>query len=174
MRDTPPSPTNELFEQFYDELRELARYYMAGERAHHTLQPTDLVNEAYTRLVAAAQANVADRPHFMRLAARTMRRILVDHARQKHSLKRGGDFTRVSVSEFPDDSDPLETGLLDLDIAMDKLGTMSERQLTIIELRFFAGLTVEETAQELGVSPRTVNMETRVAKAWLRRELNTA
>jgi len=173
MHDSPLSPTSALFEQFYDELRELARYYMAGERTHHTLQPTGLVNEAYTRLVAATHAEVADRPHFMRMAARTMRRILVDHAREKRALKRGGDFTRVSVADFPNDSDPLETDLIDLDIAMDKLGTMSERQLTVIELRFFAGLTVEETAGELGVSPRTVNEETRVAKAWLRRELST-
>ena len=174
MHESPKSPTDELFEQFYDELRELARYYMAGERGHHTLQPTALVNEAYTRLAAATRANVVDRPHFMRMAARTMRRILVDHAREKRALKRGGKFTRVSVSEFPNDSDPLETDLLDLDVVMDKLGAVSERQLTIVELRFFTGLTVEETAGELGISPRTVSAETRVAKAWLRRELSTA
>lgn len=166
--------TDKLFEQFYRELRELAGYYMAGERANHTLQPTGLVNEAYTRLAATAQLDLVDRAHFMRVAAKTMRRILVDHAREKRARKRGGDLTRVTVTDFPSDPDPLVLDLIDLDTALDKLGAISERQVNIVELRFFAGLTIEETAKELDVSPGTVKTESRVAKAWLRRELSAS
>jgi RNA polymerase sigma factor (TIGR02999 family) len=173
----PPSEPNEdpnaLFGRFYEDLRRIARRQMAGERLGHTLQPTALVNEAYLRLASSKALNLNDRAHFLRLAVTTMRRILVDHARAKLSAKRGGAVTRVTLTDSRI-AHPREPSfdIIALDAAIDKLSEQSERQATIIDLRFFAGLSVEETAAELSISEKTVKNETRVAKAWLRRELS--
>lgn len=158
-----------LFARLYDDLRLIARRYMAGERADHTLQPTALVHEAYVRLISSG-ANIADRPHFLRLAARTMRRILIDEARKRKADKAGGQHTHISLHDdagvvFP------KVDMIDFDRALTKLEELDERQAMVIELRFFIGLTVDEVAAELKVSPRTVKTDTQVASAWLRREL---
>jgi RNA polymerase sigma factor (TIGR02999 family) len=169
-RDEQPDA---LFDQLYEDLRRIARRQMAGERLSHTLQPTALVNEAYLRLASSKALNLNDRAHFLRLAVTTMRRILVDHARTKLAAKRGATVTRVTLtdSRIADPQEP-SFDLIALDAAIDKLSKQSERQATIIDLRFFAGLSVEETASELSISAKTVKNETRVAKAWLRRELS--
>lgn len=147
----------------------VARHYMGGERDNHTLQPTALVHEAYMRLVATG-VTIENRVHFLRLAARTMRRILIDHARKKGAPKHGGPFTLVTLTDeaglvFP------EADMIDFDRALDKLESLDARQAEVVELRYVIGLTVEEVATELRVSPRTIKGDTRVALAWLRREL---
>jgi RNA polymerase sigma-70 factor (ECF subfamily) len=165
-----PDPPAELFDQLYAELRAIAARYMARERANHTLQPTALVNEAFIRLAKSRAVNTTDRAHFLRLAARTMRRILVDHAREKAAQRRGNNVTHVSLSEGV--AGPASTfDVLALDLGLEKLSQLSDRQASVIELRFFIGLTVDEVASELSVSPRTVKTDTRIALAWLRREL---
>lgn len=161
-----------LFDRFYGELRVIAQRYMRGERVNHTLQPTALVNEAFLRLAASGPAPVDDRVHFLRLAARTMRRVLVDHARMKHAERRGGALVRVTLTNGLEPADENATfDMLELDTALEKLAALHDRQATVIDLRYFAGLTVEEVAETLGTSPRTVKGDTRVAMAWLRREL---
>jgi RNA polymerase sigma-70 factor, ECF subfamily len=143
---------------------------MARERANHTLQPTALVNEAFIRLAKSGAVNISDRAHFLRLAARTMRRILVDHAREKAATRRGSYVTHVSLGDaIPAPSSTFD--LLALDVGLEKLAALSERQADVIQLRFFMGLTVDEVATELELSPRTIKNDTRVALAWLRREL---
>jgi RNA polymerase sigma factor (TIGR02999 family) len=140
---------------------------MAGERVGHSLQPTALVNEAYLRLGDVQHVNWQNRGHFLAMAARTMRRILVDHARGKQYQKRGGGAVRVPLDEV--NVAAVEPGreLVALDDALTELGKKDERQCRIIELRFFGGLTVEETAAVLGLSPATVMRDWRLAKAWL-------
>lgn len=167
--DRSLAPVDRLFEQLYEELRGVARHYMVGERDNHTLQPTALVHEAYMRLVASG-VTIENRVHFLRLAARTMRRILVDHARQKGTDRRGGYMTRVTLTDDAGVAWP-DVNLIDLDRALEKLEQLDERQASIVEARFVIGLTVDEMAAELGVSPRTIKGDTRVAMAWLRREL---
>jgi len=164
-------PAEALFEQLYGELRLVARRYMGGEKANHTLQPTALVNEAFLRLAESSGIAIEDRVHFLRLAARTMRRILVDHARKKGAERHGGLMTRVTLTDQLTGDTP-EFDLLALDEALDKLDKLSARQAAIIEMRYVVGLNVEEVAAELGVSERTVKGDTRVAMAWLRRELS--
>ena len=164
-----PDPPPQLFDQLYDELRSIAGRYMARERADHTLQPTALVNEAFIRLAKTGAVNTNDRSHFLRLAARTMRRILVDHARQKDADRRGKHVTHVTLSDVGVASSTFD--LVALGVGLEKLSALSERQATVIDLRFFIGFTVEEVAAELNISPRTVKGDTRVALAWLRREL---
>lgn len=160
--DASRANLNELFERLYTELRVIARHYMAGERPNHTLQPTALVHEAYVRLIASG-AKIENRAHFLRLAARTMRRILIDLGRKRK-------FTFVPL---PDDAGGIfpDVDTIDFDRALDKLEKLDARQALIVELRLFIGLTVDEVAAELGVSPRTVKGDTAVALAWLRREL---
>jgi RNA polymerase sigma factor (TIGR02999 family) len=143
---------------------------MGGERANHTLQPTALVNEAFLRLAESSPIAIEDRVHFLRLAARTMRHILVDHARKKGAARHGGMMTRVTLTDDITGVSPT-FDLLALDEALGKLEKLSERQATTIEMRFIVGLNVDEVARELGVSERTVKGDTRVAMAWLRREL---
>jgi len=153
------------------ELQQIARRCMGGERGGHSLQPTALVNEAYLRLVGARQMNCQNRAHFLAVAARLMRRILVDHARSKGYGKRGGGAARMTL----DDAliVPTEPGrdLVALDDALEALAKVDERKSRMIELRFFGGLTVEETAAVFDVSPDTVKRDWRLAKAWLLREL---
>jgi RNA polymerase sigma-70 factor (ECF subfamily) len=153
------------------ELHQIARRCMDGERDAHSLQPTALVNEAYLRLVDIQQMNWQNRAHFLAMAARIMRRILVDHARAKASDKRGGGATKITLDEAV--VLPSEPGLdlVALDDALAALATLDERKSRVIEMKFFGGLSVEESAAVLGVSRDTVKRDWRLAKAWLLREL---
>jgi RNA polymerase sigma factor (TIGR02999 family) len=155
----------------YDELHRLASRAMRGERPDHTLQTTALVHEAYLRL-AGAQVEWQDRVHFFATAARVMRRILVDHAKAKRRGKRGGGAMKIALDEAALVTPDPPHDLLALDEALSRLEARDERKCRIVECRFFAGMTHEETAAALGVSPATVDRELRVAKAWLVRELD--
>ena len=153
------------------ELHAIARRCMAGERAGHSLQATVLINEAYLRLIEGTDVKWQDRAHFFAVAARVMRRILVDHARARRAQKRGGPATRVTFDEaLVVSSEPREE-FVALDDALKALATFDERKSRVIELRFFGGLSVEETASVLKVSPETVMRDWRLAKAWLQREM---
>lgn len=158
------------FTRFYSELRASARRFMGGERSDHTLQPTALVNEAFMRLVATPDLVINDQSHFMRLAARAMRNVLVDHARRHDSERRGGDRVRVTLTDGKRVGEP-EFDLFDLVRGVERLASLDERQASIVEMRFLLGLSVEEAAAVLAISPRTVKSETRFALAWLRNEL---
>jgi RNA polymerase sigma factor (TIGR02999 family) len=161
----------------YDELRRLARRYMRNERAGNTLQTTALVNEAYLRLVDAKRVAWQDRVHFFAVSAQMMRRILVDAARARGSAKRGGQVKRVNHSsafnldELPDVSTGRDRELVAIDDALNTLAEMDSRKARVIELRFFGGLSVEETAEVLKISPQSVMRDWKLAKAWLTREL---
>jgi RNA polymerase sigma factor (TIGR02999 family) len=169
-----PMAAAELLPLVYGRLRALAGHYMRLERPDHTLQPTALVHEAYLRLIDGAQVDWHGRTHFFAVAAIQMRRVLAEHARSRRAQKRGGGARKVTVS------DPVAIipgGMLDmlvLDEALEKLARHSQRQSRVVELRFFGGLSVEETAHVLEVSPSTVKGDWRVAKAWLARELSTS
>jgi RNA polymerase sigma-70 factor, ECF subfamily len=154
----------------HEELRRIARGCMRGERAGHSLQATALVNEAYLRLIGAQQVDWQNRVHFLAVSARLMRRILVDFARSKKYQKRGGGAQAVTLDEALIIAEPGKD-LVALDEALDALAKMDERKAKVVEMRFFGGLTVEETATALGVSPDTVMRDWRLAKAWLLREL---
>ena len=161
----------------YDELRRLARRYMRNERAGNTLQTTALVNEAYLRLVDAKRVAWQDRVHFFAVSAQMMRRILVDAARARGSAKRGGQVKRVNHSaafnldEIPDVSTGRDRELVAIDDALNTLAEMDPRKARVIELRFFGGLSVEETGEILKISPQSVLRDWKLAKAWLTREL---
>ncbi len=155
----------------YDELHRLAHRYMLRERAGHTLQTTAIVNEAYLRLIDAQQVEWKDRAHFFAISANLMRRILVEFARSRGRNKRGGDVRKVELDEALVGSPRRGTDLVALDDALTALATMDERKAKVIELRFFGGLSVEETAEVLNVSPDTVMRDWRLAKVWLWREL---
>ena len=155
----------------YGELRRLARGYMHRERADHTLQATALVNEAYLRLVDVTRIRWQNRAHFFAVCARLMRRILVDHARSRRYLKRGGGGRRTSLDEALIITNEPSPDLLALDTALDALAAIDSRKSRVVELRFFAGLTVEETATVLEVSPDTVMRDWKLAKVWLLREI---
>jgi len=166
--------TEELFHLVYDELRRMARGLMAGERRGHTLQPTALVHEAYVRLVDQSHASWQGRAHFLAVGARVMRHILVDHARAHGREKRGGGWQKVTLAEgvLPGVEPNLDPDqLLALDQALEKLSQLDEREAHVVELRYFAGLTVAEIAEFLGVSKRTVEADWTHARAWLLREL---
>jgi len=157
----------------YDELRRIAGGLMAGERPGHTLQPTALVHEAFVRLVGA-DVEWQDRTHFLAVGARVMRRLLVDHAKGRNRDKRGGGAARVTLTPESAAEGPPEADVLDLDAALERLAGHDERQARIVELHFFGGLTYDETAEVVGVSPATVKRDLRMAKAWLYRELRGA
>ena len=163
----------------YEELRRLARRYMRNERAGNTLQTTVLVNEAYLRLVDAKRVGWQDRVHFFAVSAQMMRRILVDAARARGSAKRGGQVKRVNHSaafnldEIPDVSTGRDRELVAIDDALNTLAEMDPRKARVIELRFFGGLSVEETAEILKLSPQSVMRDWKLAKAWLTRELTS-
>jgi RNA polymerase sigma-70 factor (ECF subfamily) len=154
------------------ELHRIARRCMAGERVGHSLQATALVNEAYIRLIDVRQMNWQNRAHFLAMAARVMRRILVDSARAKRYQKRGGGDVRITFDEALAVAGDTSPDLIALDDALRALAKMDERRSQMIELRFFGGLTVEETAVVLQVAPDTVMRDSRLAKAWLARELS--
>ena len=156
------------------ELHRIARRCMKGERLDHSLQATALVNEAYLRLVDTQRVRWQDRAHFLAMSARLMRRVLVDHARARGYQKRGGDAVRVTLVEGFGGSDERTHDLVALDDALEALAAFDERKSRVVELRFFGGLTHEETAQELGISVATVVRDWTLAKAWLLRELGHA
>ena len=153
------------------ELHQIAKRCMAGERPGHSLQATVLVNEAYLRLIDAKHVAWHDRAHFLAVAARIMRRILVDHARARRAQKRGGPVTRVTFTETLVVTNEPREDFVALDDALEALAAFDERKSRVIELRFFGGLSVEEAASVLKVSPDTVMRDWRLAKAWLQREM---
>ena len=172
LSDGQKDAAGRLLPLVYDELRALAAGYLRNERANHTLQPTALVHEAYLRMVDQTSVSWQNRSHFFGIAAQAIRRILVDHARARHAAKRGGkQRLRLTLNEELAGADNSEIDLLAIDDALTKLADLSDRQCRIVELRFFSGLTVEEVAEILDVSPRTVKGDWRVARAWLKREL---
>jgi len=154
----------------YGELRKIAASYLRRERKDHTLQPTALVHEAYLRLTNQRDMAWQNRAHFYGIAAQMMRRILVDHARKRQAAKRDARSWKVATAEVDGGAESAPE-LLALDRALEELEKIDPQQAKIVELRFFGGLTVEETAEVAGISPRTVKREWRTAKAWLRREI---
>ncbi len=156
----------------YKQLHQIAQRYMAGERSGHTLQTSALVNEAYLRLVDCGQVNWQDRAHFFAISANLMRRILIDFARSRGYLKRGGAVPHISLEEAPAVCNEPDVNLVALDDALKALSAIDERKSKVVELRFFGGLNVEETAEALGVSSDTVIRDWRLAKIWLLRELS--
>jgi RNA polymerase sigma factor (TIGR02999 family) len=156
----------------YNELRRLASNYLRRERANHTLQPTALVNEAYLRLIDQRNAKWQNRAHFFGISAQLMRRILVDHARQHQAAKRGGSKQqRLSITSAEKVVKQPEVDLLALNEALDELTLMDPQQAQIVELKFFGGLSIDETAEVLGISHATVERDWKMARAWLRRQL---
>ena len=162
----------------YEQLRRMARGYMRNERAGHTLQGTALVNEAFLRLVDTRNLDWTDRSHFFAVCARIMRRILVDAARSRAAVKRGGHADRaehstaINLDQLPNPASEISAQVCALDEALRTLAQIDPRRAQVIELRFFGGLTVEETAQILQTSPQTVMREWKLARAWLARELS--
>ena len=167
-----PAADSRLMEAVYIDLRRVARRRLGAERGDHSLTPTALVHEAYVRLVDLRRVRWQNRIQFFAIAARVMRRVLVDHARGHAALKRGGARCRVSLSDQVAVTPAPDMDLLDLDAALDKLGTINPRLIDLVVMRFFGGLSVEETARALNVSVGTVGREQRLAEAWLHRELS--
>lgn len=155
----------------YEELRQLARHYLRLERPDHTLQSTALVHEAFVRLVGQNPPEWKDRTHFYGVAARLMRQILVDHARAHGAAKRGGTSVKLTLDEGLVQSKALDLDILALDEALNKLTKVDSQQCQIVELRFFSGLSIEDTAELLGISPATVKRSWTTARAWLFREM---
>ncbi len=160
-----------LFDRVYKELRQLAGRYMRDERRDHTLQATALVHEAYLRLLEQRDLACRNRGHFFGVAANVMRRILIDHARAHRADKRGGRDVKISLDDAPSLAVQHPDSLIEVDRALERLEAKDARVARVVELRFFAGLSVEETADMLGVGPRTVDRDWRFARAWLHREL---
>jgi RNA polymerase sigma factor (TIGR02999 family) len=167
-----PSAQEELLPLVYDELRRLARGHLRRERPGHTLQPTALVHEAYLRLVGEGAATWQNRAHFYGIAARLMRQILINHAEARATARRGGGALRLSLSAADRLTEGPDVELMALDDALKGLSALDPRQGQIVEMRFFGGLSVEETAEVLGLSPATVKREWSAARAWLRREID--
>jgi RNA polymerase sigma factor (TIGR02999 family) len=167
-----PAARERLVPIVYEELRRLAHHYMRGERAGHTLQTTGLVNEVYLRLAGIDGLQWRDRMHFFAMAATLMRRVLVDYARQRARDKRGGG---VSVTSLDEDVVAPQSAIdiVALDEALERLAALDPQQGRVVELRFFAGLSVKETAEALGISPATVKRDWATAKLWLYNELRT-
>jgi RNA polymerase sigma-70 factor (ECF subfamily) len=163
---------DELVPMVYDDLRRLAHRYMAGERTGHTLQTTALVNEAYLRLAGSVQGTREDRIHFFAACSRSMRQILVDSARTRQALKRGGEVPQVELQEALAVAGQPSADLVAIDDALNALAAIDARKSQVVELRFFGGLSVQETAEVLKVSVETVHRDWRLAKSWLRRELS--
>jgi RNA polymerase sigma-70 factor (ECF subfamily) len=165
------SALDKLMPLVYGELRRMANRYMRRERVGHTLQATALINEAYLRLVDQQNVQWQNRAHFFAISAQLMRRILVDHARSHTRAKRGGGVLRVSLNEALVPSQERAAELVALDEALKRLATIDLRKSQVVELRFFGGLSVEETAEVLKVTPMTVTRDWKTAKAWLHREI---
>ena len=161
-----PSASDRLFALAYDELRRLAHYHLAGERAEHTLTPTALIHEAYLKLAPQSRAAFHGKHHFLLVAAQAMRRILINWARDKSAQKRGGDAPHVPL-EARHARDGMAVDLISLDDALDALDRLDTRKRRIVELRYFAGLTAQEAADVLGISRATLYREWATARAWL-------
>ena len=157
----------------YEELHRQAVRFFRGERAGHTLQPTALVNEVYLRLINQNDVTWQNRAQFFGIAAQMMRRILVSHARGREAKKRGGGIQRITLQEDLATAPQRDVNLLALDDALTRLETVDPDKSRMVELRFFSGLSVEETAEVMGVSPRTIDRQWQTAKAWLHREINS-
>jgi RNA polymerase sigma factor (TIGR02999 family) len=157
----------------YNELRRIARRCLSGQRSDHTLQPTALVHEAYLRLVRYDAIDWRDRAHFFALAAQIMRQILVDHARKQTAIKRGGNAVTIVVDESSAIAKQTSHDLLALDDALKQLASLDPRQSQIVELRFFGGLSIEETAQAVNISPATTKREWATARLWLLNEMHS-
>jgi RNA polymerase sigma-70 factor, ECF subfamily len=167
-----PEAPGRLIPLVIDELRRLARHYMRNERVGHTLQPTALVNEAYLRMIGYRSLDWQSRSHFIAVAASIMRQVLTDYARRRLAAKRGNDLEDVRLDDLRDSlSVEQSEELLALNEALDRLKQMNPRQSQIVEMRYFGGLSIEETSEALGVSPITVKRDWAVARAWLRAEL---
>lgn len=166
INDGDPNASDKLLPLIYDELRKLARAYLRNERSDHTLQATALVHEAYIRLVEWENVSWQNRAHFFAVAAQIMRRLLVDYAREKKAQKRDGG-QKLALDETVSFTAPRGIDLLVLDEALENLAKLDKMQAKVVELRFFGGLTIEETAHTLNVSPTTVKREWTAAKAWL-------
>lgn len=164
--------SEQLIPLVYAELHDLAVSYLRRERSDHTLQPTALVHEAFLRLVDQRATTWQNRAHFFGIAAQAMRRILLDHARRRRASKREGAAQRVTLDEGIAETPQRSIDLIALDVALERLKAMDERQYRVVELRFFGGLDVEQTAEVLGISPATVKRDWTFAKAWLQRELS--
>jgi RNA polymerase sigma factor (TIGR02999 family) len=155
----------------YDELRALARYHIRAERPGHTLQTTALVHEAYLRLGGEKDASWVDKAHYMRVASRAMRRVLIDHARRKRADKKGGGRKRRPLDQVAEFMEEASVDLLALDSALKRLAEVDTQTAQVVEFRFFGGLTVEQTAKVMGISKATVKREWLVAKAWLKNKV---
>ena len=166
--------TERLLPLVYDELRRLARARMAAERPGHTLQPTALVHEAYLRLIGSGNVSWESRGHFFAAAAEAMRRILIERARRVRRLKRGGEMRRVELDDQVPDEGPGVEEVLAVDEALARLETLDAQMSAVVKLRYFGGLTVDEVAQAMGTSPRSVNRLWTGARAWLHREMQQA
>jgi RNA polymerase sigma-70 factor (ECF subfamily) len=171
-RDGDETALDRLIPLVYDEMRRLARYYMRRERREHTLQTTALINEAYIRLVDHKGMRWQNRAHFYAVAAQAMRRILVDHARSRNYAKRGGGVRMVELDEAAAVVQEQAAEMVALDEALNDLAAFDPRQSKTVEMRYFGGMSVEETAEALGVSPVTVMRDWRAAKAWLLRAIS--
>ena len=163
---------DQLFTIIYDEIHRIAQHQLRSERANHTLSPTDIVHEAYLRLAGPERIPWQSRAHFLAVAASAIRRLLIDHARRRSAYKRGGDREAVSLSDamlaVPHD----DHSLLDLDAALRRLDAIEPRQARVVECRFFAGMSIDETADALGVARATAARDWAFARAWLHRELD--
>jgi RNA polymerase sigma factor (TIGR02999 family) len=167
----PADGAPQLIAVLYEELRRVARQQMRSERSDHTLQATALVHEAYFRLINQPHGTWQDRTHFIRVASQVMRHLLIDHARARRTAKREGGLQRVALDEPSLFTDEQSNELLALNEALERLAQFDPRQSRVVELRFFGGLTVEETAAALAISPKTVKRDWSVARAWLYREV---
>ena len=161
-----------LLPAVYEQLRRLARSYLARERSDHTLQPTELVHEAYLQMSGDSEKRWNGRVHFLAVAALAMRHLLIAHARKKGAVRHGGDWQRVTLSEGAVAGDARDVDVLDLNQALDELAGLNEQQARIVELRHFGGLTIAEASEVLGVSTTTVEKHWAFAKAWLARRLS--
>lgn len=167
-----PRGAPELMPKVYAALRTLAESYLRQERPGHTLQPTALVHEAYMRLAKIDRMEFRDETHFARAASGAIRRVLVDHARTKKAAKRGGDWRRITLSGLEDISEDTSIDILALNDALNRLAELDERAVRVVELRFFGGMTIEETARMLGFGVTTVKEKWEFARVWLQRELS--
>jgi RNA polymerase sigma-70 factor (ECF subfamily) len=166
-RNGDKSALDEMTPVLYDELRRLARYFLAAERSDHTLQPTALVHEAYLRLVSQNAVDWRNRAHFLGVAATMMRRILVNHAEARRAAKREGYAQALSIEDALEVSTHPELDLIDLNRALEELSQLDAQQARVVELRYFGGLSIEETAEVLSVSPATVKRDWTTARLWL-------
>lgn len=171
IRNGNPEAQTRLIPLVYQHLHRLAASYMRRERPDHTLQATALVHEAYLRLVSQEETDWQDRAHFFGIAARLMRQILVEHARARQAGKRGGAMEELPLDQAMEITSAKSRELVELNNALESLEQIDPRQARVVELRFFGGLTVEETAEVLGIAPRTVKRDWSVARAWLHGEI---